>query len=225
MDFNTFLNTIGTWKIGSFTTIDLIAASTNAFTGAILVTRPDHRRNWTTLGIILFAIIGGIAGIVLRDILLTEIPSALTNPWYLIFCLVAALLAIVVIRERDPARMGQILEFMTAFSLPWYAIVGAQKALVADLPLIAVFLISVAGTMAGRYLIDITSGVTPIHFTHGQWFVGAAVLAALLYILLDALGLSIWVATLSAWSIVFVFGYAALRLNWEKPEPWNDKSE
>ena len=35
---------------GNFTTLDLIAASTNALNGALLARRPDHYRNWTSSG-------------------------------------------------------------------------------------------------------------------------------------------------------------------------------
>ena len=91
--FYTFLNTLGTWTFGSLVLIDLIAATTNAFNGAILASRRDHRRNWTTVGIILIAVIGGIGGGVSRDVLLNNVPGALTNPWYLILCLAAAGLA------------------------------------------------------------------------------------------------------------------------------------
>lgn len=66
---------------------------------------------------------------------------------------------------------------MAAFSLPWYAILGTQKAFAADLPVIVVILIGIAGPTAGRYFIDLTSGVTPQQFTRGEWFVGTAVLA------------------------------------------------
>jgi uncharacterized membrane protein YeiH len=94
---------------------------------------------------------------------------------------------------------------MAAFSLPWYAIIGTQKALALDLPVIACILIGVVGPTAGRYFIDLTSGVTPQHFTKGEWFVGTAVLTSVTYIILDALGLasvSVWPATLLAgWSV------------------------
>ncbi|MBK8050607.1 MAG: TRIC cation channel family protein [Anaerolineales bacterium] len=93
MDLNTFLNFIGVWTLGSMTLIDLLAATTNAFNGAILASRPDHHRNWTTVGIVLIAVIGGIGGGVARDVLLNDLPSALTNPWYLILCLLAVSLA------------------------------------------------------------------------------------------------------------------------------------
>ena len=87
---------------------------------------------------------------------------------------------------------------MSAFSLPWYAAVGANKALEAELPYLACILIGVVGPTAGRFLIDITSGVTPQHFVRGEWFVGTAVLTSVVYIIADAgFGLTIWPATLS----------------------------
>ena len=80
---------------------------------------------------------------------------------------------------------------MSVFSLPWYAAVGANKALEAELPYLACILIGVVGPTAGRFLIDITSGVTPQHFVRGEWFVGTAVLTSVVYIIADAgLGLT-----------------------------------
>ena len=75
---------------------------------------------------------------------------------------------------------------MSMFSLPWYAAVGANKALEANLPYLACILIGVVGPTAGRFLIDITSGVTPQHFVRGEWFVGTAVLTSIVYIIADA---------------------------------------
>ena len=44
---------IGGWKwAGNFTTLDLIAAGTNALNGALLARRPDHYKNFTVVGII-----------------------------------------------------------------------------------------------------------------------------------------------------------------------------
>lgn len=222
--FSTFLSTIGNWSLGTFVVIDLIAATTNAFNGAILASRRDHRRNWTLIGVIIIAVIGGIGGGVTRDVLLNDVPSALTNPWYLILCLAAAALAIRFVRSRSHERIRSTFDFMAAFSLPWYAIIGTQKALGADLPLLAVVLIGVVGPTAGRYFIDLTSGVTPQQFTKGEWFVGTAVLTSIAYIVLDGLGFadtSIWIATLMAWAIGFTFRVLSLRFNWEEPEPWS----
>ena len=52
---------------------------------------------------------------------------------------------------------------------------------------------------------------------------GTAALAAVLYIICDALGLGVWPATLIAWFIAFIFRLLALRFNWNEPEPWDQE--
>jgi uncharacterized membrane protein YeiH len=212
------------FTLGDFTIIDLIAATTNAFNGALLARQPSHYRKYTTVGIVLIAFFGGIGGGVSRDVLLNDIPSALTNAWYLILCAVAGYLALRISGQLDEARSARLFDFMSAFSLPWYAAVGANKALEANLPYLACVLIGVVGPTAGRFLIDITSGVTPQHFVRGEWFVGTAVLTSVVYIVADAgLGLSIWPATLLAFAVGFPFRLLARRLSWEEPMPRNQE--
>ena len=209
---------------GSFTTIDLIAATTNAFNGALLVRRPDHWRHWTVIGILLMAVLGGIGGGVTRDVLLNKIPAALTDPSYLILCTIAAAVAL-----RIDWRAGQyfregLFQFMTAFSLPWYAVVGTDAALNAGLPYIGCVFIGVAGPTAGRYFIDITCGMPPKHFIKGEWFVGTAILVSVVYIICYEAGVSIWPATLISFVVGFGFRLLALSFAWEEPEPWMPES-
>jgi uncharacterized membrane protein YeiH len=212
------LSLFADFSLGDFTIIDLIAATTNAFNGALLAREPSHYRKYTVVGILLIAIFGGIGGGVSRDVLLNDVPSALTNAWYLILCAGAGFLALRISGRLDQARLARLFDFMSAFSLPWYAAVGANKALEADLPYLACVLIGVVGPTAGRFLIDITSGVTPQHFVRGEWFVGTAALTSVVYLIADAgLGLTIWPATLIAFAVGFTFRVAARRLRWEEP--------
>jgi uncharacterized membrane protein YeiH len=214
------LNLFGDWALGSFVVIDLIAATTNAFNGALLARQPSHYRNYTLVGILLVAVVGGIGGGVTRDILLNDIPSALTNPWYIILCIVAAGLALRFASASSPTRTARVFDFMSIFSLPWYAAIGTNKALGEDLPYVACVLVGVVGPTAGRYFIDITSGVTPQHFTRGEWFVGTAVLTSVVYIICDqAFHLEIWPATLIAFAVGFSFRFLARRQGWEEPLP------
>jgi uncharacterized membrane protein YeiH len=214
----------GNWTLGDFVIIDLIAATTNAFNGALLARQPSHYRAYTVVGILLIAIIGGIGGGVTRDILLNDVPSALTNPWYLILCIVAALLALRIASAVSPGRLAAIFDFMAIFSLPWYAAVGVNKALGADLPYIGCILIGVVGPTAGRYFIDITSDVTPMQFVRGEWFVGTAIVTSVVYIIADqAFHLTIWPATLIAFAVGFAFRFIARRYRLEEPLP-NDRA-
>ena len=170
--------------VGSFVFIDLIAATTNALNGALLAQRPDYYRGkqWSIVGILILAIFGGIGGGVSRDVLLNKIPGALTNPWYLILCVLAGIVGMLISFKGGQKFRETFYQFMTAFSLPWYAAIGVAAGLAAGLPDIAAIFIGIVGPTAGRFLIDITAGKSAKQFVRGEWFVGTAVLTSIVYL-------------------------------------------
>ena len=112
---------------GSYTTIDLIAASTNALNGALLARRPDHYRNFTVVGIILMALLGGLGGGITRDILVGEIPSALTNPAYIFLALAFGVIGYLLAYTGAQLFREGLFQLMTSSPLPWYAIAGCRR--------------------------------------------------------------------------------------------------
>ena len=151
--------------------IDLIAASTNALKGVLLARRPDHSRNFPVVGILLMALLGGLGGGITRDVLLNKIPGALTKPAYVTVCLIAGIIGYQLAFAKGQLFREGLFQFMTSFSLPWYAIAGAQAAVTAGLPVIGILVIAVIGPTAGRYYIDITCGVPPKQFIRGEFCV------------------------------------------------------
>ena len=208
--------------VGSFVIIDLIAATTNALNGALLAQRPDYYKGKqrTVVGILILAIFGGIGGGISRDVLLNKIPGALTNPWYLILCLLAGGVGLLISFTRGQKFRETFYQFMTAFSLPWYAAIGVSAALTAGLPDIAAIAIGVVGPTAGRFLIDLTAGKSAKQFVRGEWFVGTAVLTSVVFLICAKyLALSIWPATLIAFVVGFCFRLGAIWYCWEEPLP------
>jgi uncharacterized membrane protein YeiH len=163
------------------------------------------------------AILGGIGGGVTRDIILNKIPSAFTNPAYLTLCIVFGIVGYLLAYGNGQLFREGLFQFATAFSLPWYAIVGAEAAIMADLPLIAAMAIAVVGATTGRYLIDVSCGVSPKQFVQGEWFVGTAVLTGAVWLGCDGAGLSSWASALIAFTVGFVFRLTALYRGWEEP--------
>jgi uncharacterized membrane protein YeiH len=202
---------------GDFTTIDLIAATTNALNGALLARRPDHFRNWTVVGIILMAFLGGMGGGITRDVMLAHIPSALTNGAYFVLCLAAGIVGYLIAYKGGQLFREGLFQFMTSFSLPWYAIAGCMAAAKAGLPVLGILIIAVVGPTAGRFYIDITSGVPPKQFIRGEWFVADAVMTGMAWVIATQLGLSSWPAAGVAFVVGYVFRVLALWLAWEEP--------
>src|SRR5882672_4428015 len=97
---------IDTTKFGSFqltggnTLINLVAAGTNALNGAILARRPDHFKNFTIVGILLMALLGGIGGGVTRDVIVGDVPSAFTNSSFIVLCLIAGVVGYAIAYDK-----------------------------------------------------------------------------------------------------------------------------
>src|SRR5579875_1781763 len=135
----------GIWTFTTVDVISLIAATTNAFNGALLARRPDHYKHFTVIGIIVVAYAAGIGGGIIDD------------------------------KSAQRFKDG-LFQFMTAFSLPWYAIVGVQAALAANLGYVAAVIIGVVATTAGRWIVDVACNVVPKQLVRGEFFVVAAAL-------------------------------------------------
>ena len=209
---------VGGWQwIGSFTTLDLIAAATNALNGALLARRPDHYKNFTIVGIIGMALLMGLGGGITRDVLLNSVPGALTNPAYITLCVIAGFIGYKLAFTSGMLFREGLFQFVTSFSLPLYAIVGAQKAVLAGLPILGVLALAVIAPTAGRWYVDVSCGVPPKQFVRGEWFVTIALLTGVIWVICDAAGLNSWVCT----AIAFVVGYTvrvlALYFAWEEP--------
>jgi len=110
---------------------------------------------------------------------------------------------------------------MTAFSLPWYAIVGVQAALAANLGYFAAVIIGIIATTAGRWIIDIACNVVPKQLVRGEFFVTAAALTGIVYLICNqTFGLSLLVSTGIAFLAGFGFRLLSQALGWEEWEPW-----
>jgi len=219
------LSDFGFAKLNFEDYISLIAATTNAFNGALLARRPDHYRHFTVFGIIILAYAGGIGGGIARDVLVNKIPSPLINPWYLILCFGAAVLALYIDFASAQKFKDGLFQFMTAFTLPWYAIVGAQVALDAHLGYLAAVLVGIIATTAGRWIIDGACLVVPKQLVRGEFFMLSAFLAAAGYVVCIAVfGLPAIAATIIAFFLGFGFRLTAQTLGWEEWEPWEPAS-
>jgi uncharacterized membrane protein YeiH len=211
----------GLLALGTIGYISLLAATTNAFNGALLARRPDHYRHFTVAGIIILAYAGGIGGGIVRDVLVNKIPSPLQNPWYLVACSAAAGLALLIDYNSEQRFKDGLFQFMTAFSLPWYAIVGAQAALDAHLGYAAAVIIGIIATTAGRWIIDGACLVVPKQLVRGEFFILAAALTGIAYVVCEqAFGLPVITSTAIAFVVGFGFRLASQALGWEEWEPW-----
>jgi uncharacterized membrane protein YeiH len=192
----------------------------------VLVARnPSHNRGYTVAGLLIMGFFGGIGGGVTRDLLLNDIPGPLKGATYFVVCVLMGLLGLAIYRYAESREEGfrrRTLAYFKSFTLPWFAILGAHKALDHGLGIYAAILVGLAATTAGGVLIDLFSGVTPEVVRPSEHIVTTAVLASTVYSLIalqmkDAY--SFFPTTLIAVLVSFLFRVFAVREHWPQLVP------
>lgn len=124
--------------------------------------------------------------------------------------------------SKEERFRTRTLAFFKSFTLPWFAILGAHKALDHGLGVFAAIIIGMIATTAGGVFIDLFSGVTPEVVRPSEQLVTTAVLASAVYTLLAVLtkgSLSFFPVTLIAVATAFVFRVFAVREHWPSIVP------
>ena len=212
-------------NLPSFPHVDMFSAGINALYGMLVARQPSHNRGYTAAGLLIMAFFGGIGGGVTRDILLNDIPSPIKDPYYLLVCLLMGLLGLAIYHwadSKEEAFRTRCLAYFKSFTLPWFAILGAHKALEHNLGIWSAIVIGLIATTAGGVFIDLFSGVTPEVVRPSQQLVTTAVLASSTYTLLALATKSdphFFPVTLIAVLVAFTFRVFAVRDHWPSIVP------
>jgi uncharacterized membrane protein YeiH len=214
----------------SYPNVDMFSAGINALYGVLVARQPSHNRGYTAAGLLIMAFFGGIGGGVTRDVLLNDVPSPLTDPMYPLVCLLMGLLGLGIYRyaaSKEERFRTRTLAFFKSFSLPWFAILGAHKALEHNLGICTAILVGLIATTAGGVLIDLFSGVTPEIVRPSEQLVTAALLASTVYTLIAVLykGSGFFPVTLIAVLVSFVFRVFVVKEHWPSIVPLDAPAE
>ena len=207
-------------NLPSFPEVDLFSAGINALNGVLVARNPSHNRGYTVAGLLIMAYFGGIGGGVSRDLLLNEIPGPLKGPAYLIVCPLMGLLGLAIYRyaeTKEEKFRTRTLAYFKSFTLPWFAILGAHRALDHGLGIFAAIVIGLIATTAGGIFIDLFSGVTPEIVRPCEQLLTTAVIASTVYTVIAVQmkdRQSFFPVTLIAVLVAFVFRVIAVRDHW-----------
>jgi uncharacterized membrane protein YeiH len=212
-------------NLPSFPNVDLFSAGVNALYGTLVARNPSHNRGYTAAGLVIMGYFGGIGGGVSRDVLLNQVPSPLKGAAYLIVCPLMSLLGLAIYRfleSKEERFRTTTLAYLKSFTLPWFAILGAHKALEQHLGILGAIIIGVIATNAGGVFIDLFSGVTPELVRPSEQLVTASLLAGTVYTLLavrEMKSLTFFPVTLIAVLVAFTFRVLAVRKHWPSIVP------
>jgi uncharacterized membrane protein YeiH len=189
--------------------LDYFGIAVFAVSGALLAA--EKRQTMVTF--IFFAVITGVGGGTLRDLLIGAPVFWVHNNAFLLICIGAALLVWLTSRR---SFAGQALLWFDAAGIAAYGTYGAAKALGYGVAPVPAFGMGVLTACAGGIIRDVLAD-EPSILMRRELYVTAAALAAGLLVGLSLAGVGIWVAALVAIGAGFALRGLAIARGWSLP--------
>ena len=137
----------------------LLTVLVNAIVGA-LRGYSDTTRHWDIVGVSAFAILMGLGGGFIRDVLIGNLPAeSLRSPWFLVTVLVG--IAIVLIVGERVVRLEPVMVFLNALALGLFAVTGVAYANEFGLTFVPAVLIGTLSAVGGGVLVSVLQGQVP----------------------------------------------------------------
>ena len=142
----------------AFRAIDLMGVLLNGILGG----KVARERNFDAVGFCILAIMTALAGGMIRDLLLTTrtgAPVAITDPYYLWFAIIGALVAMAF--RMDSRAWSVLLVIADGMVLGCWSATGAIKTLDAGFAIIPAILLGIMTAIGGGMVRDISAGLVP----------------------------------------------------------------
>ena len=189
---------------------DIFAVVVFAVSGALVASR----KRLDVMGFMWLAVVTGVGGGTIRDLILNVPVFWVLNPLYVSACLVTAI-AMHFLAPLVESRYTTLLWF-DAFGLALVTVAGTVKAVDVGTPaLVAIAMGAVTGCVGG--IIRDTLGQVPSVLLRHEVYVTASVLGACTYAGLNALGASRPAAMFTGFLVTFILRSLAIVFGWSLP--------
>jgi uncharacterized membrane protein YeiH len=137
----------------------LLTVGVNAVVGALRASIDDSR-HWDIVGLSTFALLMGLGGGFIRDMLIGNLPAeSLRTPWFLTTVLGCIVLVLVV--GQRLAKVAPLVTLLNALALGLFAVSGTSAALRADLPVISAVFVGTVSAVGGGVLVSVMKDEVP----------------------------------------------------------------
>ena len=180
--------------------LDVLGIAVFALSGALVAAK--ERQTFVTMAF--FALVTGVGGGTVRDLLIDAPVFWMTDPWVAVICLVTAIIAWV-----TPMRIwdGKLLDYADAVGLAAYAVLGSAKALAYGIPPVPAALMGIITGCVGGVIRDVVAGRPSIIMQPELYVTAAALTAALTVAGMQIAGL-LGVMDAAVWGVAFIAGFA-----------------
>lgn len=197
---------------------DLLAAVSFAVTGSLVASR----KNMDIIGFMWLAVVTGVGGGTVRDIILDVPVFWVLDPIHAIACLVTAVFVFFLVPFIE-SRRRTVLWF-DAIGLALVTVVGTAKGMDHNVgPFVAVVMGVITATVGG--VVRDVIGNEPSVVVRREIYVTAALLGGSTYVLLFSLDFSGMMAAIGSFLVTFVVRSLAMIFQWQLPSfPGSDRS-
>jgi uncharacterized membrane protein YeiH len=189
---------------------DILAAVVFAASGALVASR----KGLDVMGFMWFAVLTGVGGGTVRDLILNVPVFWVQNPLHLSACLVTAVVMHFVAPLVESRYRTHL--WFDAFGLALVTVAGTVKASDVGAPaMVAIAMGAVTGSVGG--MIRDTLGHVPSVLLGHEIYITASVLGACAYVGLDEIGVSRLAAMVAGFVVTFGVRGLAIRFGWSLP--------
>jgi len=196
--------------------LDITGTMAFAISGAVR----GVRHNLDILGVTVLAVVTGVFGGIVRDVVIGKTPPAcFQNELYLIICILSAV--IVLIRAESVARRSErqwsIVQIFDAIGLGIFSAIGAQKAMSADLGVVGIIMMGMITSCGGGIIRDVLVCEIPAVLKR-DFYATASMIGVIFMILARKLGFNEYGQVLAATAIASGLRFWAMANHLQLPK-------
>ncbi len=189
--------------------LDIVGIAIFALSGAVIAAK--ERQTFVTMAF--FALVTGVGGGTVRDLLIDAPVFWMTDPWVAAVCMGCALIA-----WFTPVRFwqGKLFDIADGAGLAAYAVLGSAKALAYGIPPVPAVLMGIITGCVGGIIRDVVAG-RPSIIMQPELYVTAAALSAALTVAGMYAAPIIMLTDGVIWGAAFLAGFAlrAAAIQWQ----------
>ena len=199
--------------------IDLAAVAFGGMQGGVFGTAGhDERNDFDILGVAVFAVVMGLGGGVIRDVLLGQVPAALRDDTYLVVAVLAGFAGMLL--AEVAGRLRWTFDALDAVVVGLFVVVGALKTQDAGLQGGAIIVLGATTGIGGGVLRDLLAQRPVLLVQRSTPYALVALLGAAAFVALDTAGAPREVAAAACLVVVFAVRMLALARGWRSPAPF-----
>ena len=186
--------------------LDLLTIGIGSLQGALFAI---FYKRFDLVGVIAVAILAGLGGGILRDVLLAVGRPAAMQDRYIITAIAAVVTALIIGRWFKSAVNSVV--FLDSVAMSLFAVAGTYKALINSTSDLVAILLGVITAVGGGVLRDVVCRITPQIFSGGPLYATASAIGATLFVLLNKTSLNLNISVAISATVIVAIQMASVR--------------